>query len=141
MSQEAAGCAGLKANQQPGHSAKPIPAMRSHSRNRVARLKTTACWLLVLALLGATSQYLAHFHVQPASAATAQVDDASGHPASGHCTLCVQFDRLPAPPAAASAPEALYFLASDVDTSEAVRPALDAPHLWPPARAPPALTC
>ena len=70
--------------------------MRSLTRNRVARLKTTACWLLVLALLGATSQYLAHFHVQPASAANSvQVDDAGGHPGSGHCTLCLQFDRLP----------------------------------------------
>ncbi len=115
--------------------------MRSLTHNRVARLKTTACWLLVLALLGATSQYLAHFHVQPASANTAQVDAAGGHPAAGHCTLCVQFDRLPAPPAAASTPVALYFPVSDVDTPEAFRPALDAPHLWPPARAPPALTC
>jgi hypothetical protein len=116
--------------------------MRSLTHNRVARLKTTACWLLVLALLGATSQYLAHFHVQPATAAnTVQVDDAGGHPAAGHCTLCVQFDRLPAPPTAASTPVALYFPVSDVDTPEAFPTAPDAAHLWPPARAPPALTC
>lgn len=116
--------------------------MRSHTRNRVARLRTTACWLLVLALLGATSQYLAHFHVRPASAAnTVQVDETGGHPAAGHCALCVQFDRLPAPPAPASTPVALYFAVSDVDTTEAIPPAPDAPHLWPPARAPPALTC
>jgi hypothetical protein len=115
--------------------------MRNLTQNRVARLKTTACWLLVLALLGATSQYLAHFHVQPASAHTAQVDAAGGHPAAGHCTLCVQFDRLPAPPTPAVEPVAHFFPVSVVDTTAADLLALDAPHLWPPSRAPPALTC
>jgi hypothetical protein len=115
--------------------------MRSISHNRVARLKA-ACSLLALALLGATSQYLAHFHVQPASAhATQQVDDSTGHGAAGHCSLCLQFDRLPAPPAPAVEPVARFFAVSVVDTATDDRTALDAPHLWPPARAPPALTC
>lgn len=108
---------------------------------RTARLNAVVCSLLVLALLGATSQYLAHFHVQPASAHAAQVDDSSGHPAVGHCSLCVQFDRLPAPPATASTPVAHFFQVYVASAAEPVRPALDAPQLWPPARAPPALTC
>jgi hypothetical protein len=94
--------------------------------------------LLVLALLGATSQYFVHFHVQPASA---QADESSDHSGVGHCSLCVQFDRLPAPPAMAAAPIARFFPVSVVDTTEPDQPSLDAPQLWPPARAPPDLTC
>ncbi len=115
--------------------------MRRVRHNRIARLQANLCSLLVLALLGATSQYLAHFHVQPASAQAAQIDDAGGHPAPEHCSLCVQFDRLPAPPAATSTPVALYFPVSHIDSAEPASWAPDAPRLWPPARAPPALTC
>jgi hypothetical protein len=107
---------------------------------RRARLKTLVCSLLSIAMLVASCQYLSHFHVPRGDAAVAAHFDAekpAAHAAEEHCTLCLQFDRLPAPPAPATAPAALFAFLATVDAERLERLALDAPHLWPPSRGPP----
>jgi hypothetical protein len=107
---------------------------------RQARFRNLACSLLALALLVATSQFLAHFHVPQAKALTAQLhDDAAGHPAAEHCTLCLQFDRLPAPPAPLVAPEVYFSLIATLEAERLEKLALDPTQLWPPSRGPPLL--
>jgi hypothetical protein len=100
------------------------------------------CSMLAVALLAASSQYLAHFHI-PRAETTSQVhqDLSDGHVAQDHCSLCLQFDRLPAPPAPVSAPTALYFLVATLEAQRLERLALDFPDLWPPSRGPPSLAC
>jgi hypothetical protein len=103
------------------------------------------CPLLAVALLVATSQYLAHFHVPRthdlAHAETLHSDGAPAHGALDHCTLCLQFDRLPAPPAPQALAAALFTLIATLEANRLERLALDAPQLWPPSRGPPLLTC
>lgn len=111
---------------------------------RRASFNTVICSLLAAALLIATSQYLAHFHIpQPHAALTQGVDahgDAgTGHTAQEHCSLCLQFDRLPAPPSALAPPKAYFFLVATLEAERLERLALDTPQLWPPSRGPPRL--
>jgi hypothetical protein len=105
---------------------------------RRMRFKTLVCSLLAMALLIATSQYLAHFHIQPADTA-AHVEKSPGHGGQEHCSLCLQFDRLPAPPATDLTPTALFFLVATLEAERLERIALATPNLWPPSRGPPAL--
>lgn len=107
---------------------------------RRARLKAHLCWLLSIALLVATSQYLSHFHVprgEAVAAAHVNAEKAADHAAEEHCTLCLQFDKLPAPPAPAVEPPALFAFLATVDAERLERLALEAPNLWPPSRGPP----
>jgi hypothetical protein len=112
-------------------------------RNRLNRI---LCSLLAMALLIATSQYLAHFHVPRAGApAVAHLDQAPvgdlAHGGQEHCSLCLQFDRLPAPPSSQPLPPAYFFLIAIVEAERLERQALAAPQLWPPSRGPPRLAC
>jgi hypothetical protein len=110
---------------------------------RRARLKAHLCSLMAIALLVATSQYLAHFHVPRGDATAAMQLDPQGnerlaaHGAEAHCTLCLQFDRLPAPPTPIVEPTALFVFLATVEAERLERLALDTPHLWPPSRGPP----
>jgi hypothetical protein len=105
---------------------------------RLSRAKAHFVTLLALTLLFATSQYLSHFHVPRGDAvAAAEHRDAADHSAQEHCALCLQFDRLPAPPAPLADPVALYTFLATVEAERLERLALDAPHLWPPSRGPP----
>jgi hypothetical protein len=107
---------------------------------RRARLKAQLCSLLSLALLVATSQYLSHFHVPRGDATVAahvDGDPLTAHGAEEHCTLCLQFDRLPAPPSPVAEPVSLFAFLATVEAERLERLALDAPHLWPPSRGPP----
>jgi hypothetical protein len=108
---------------------------------RHIRIRNLACSLLALTLLFATSQFLAHFHVPQAAHASSVHDagDPSEHGAGEHCSLCLQFDRLPAPPAPVTAPEALFTLIAIVEAERLERLALAPIHLWPPSRGPPLL--
>jgi hypothetical protein len=105
---------------------------------RHGRLRILACAVLGAALLIASSQYLSHFHVPQVAAAHADALDQSG---ADHCSLCLQFDRLPAPPAPLEAPNAWFFLVATLEAERLERLALDLPHLWPPSRGPPPRTC
>ena len=111
------------------------------------RLKRILCSLLAEALLVATSQYLAHFHVPRADAlAQAHADPAGpladqAHGGQEHCSLCLQFDRLPAPPSTQVVPPAHFFFIATVEAERLERLALDTPQLWPPSRGPPRLAC
>ena len=111
------------------------------------RLKRILCSLLAVALLVATSQYLAHFHVPRAPALAQAHADAAGSPADQthggqeHCSLCLQFDRLPAPPATHAFPAAYFFLVATVEAERLERIALPFLQLWPPSRGPPHLDC
>ena len=110
--------------------------MRSH------RLKIHLCSLLAAALLLASSQYLAHFHVPRADAsagALLHLDQGGDHGAQEHCSLCLQFDRLPAPPAAQVFPVAWFYEVATIEAQRLERLALDLPFLWPPSRGPPRL--
>lgn len=113
-------------------------------RNRLNRI---LCSLLAVALLVATCQYLAHFHVpQAGTFAQAHGDMASSladaaHGGQEHCSLCLQFDRLPAPPANQVTPAAWFFFIATVAAERLERLALDTPQLWPPSRGPPRLAC
>ncbi len=101
------------------------------------RLRALAC-LLAVTLLLAASQYLSHFHVpQVIEAQTDPLD----HPANEHCSLCLQFDRLPAPPASMDAPAEYFFLIANLEAERLERLALAPAHLWPPSRGPPSLAC
>ena len=102
------------------------------------RFKTLACSLLAVTLLVAASQYLSHFHVPPAADAQA---DPLDHSANGHCSLCLQFDRLPAPPAPVEAPAEYFFHVATLEAERLERLAIDPVHLWPPSRGPPLLAC
>ena len=109
-----------------------------------ARLKAHLCSLLAIALLVATSQYLSHFHLPRGDVAAAGVhvepgaaEFGAGHDAEAHCTLCLQFDRLPAPPAPVTAPAALFVFLAIVEAERLERLALETPQLWPPSRGPP----
>jgi hypothetical protein len=109
------------------------------------RRMTSKAWLcawLAVSLLAATSQYLAHFHV-PRAASVAQAHEAlpSGNVAQEHCSLCLQFDRLPAPPAPTTAPAAWFHVVATLESERLERLALETPQLWPPSRGPPGLTC
>jgi hypothetical protein len=110
-------------------------------------LKRILCSLLAVALLVATSQYLAHFHVQRAGAFAQAHADAAGpladqaHGGQEHCSLCLQFDRLPAPPSVQVLPTAYFFHIATVEAQRLERLALDTPQLWPPSRGPPRLAC
>ncbi len=111
---------------------------------RRASFNTFVCSLLAAALLIATSQYLAHFHIPQPHAAIAQGVDShgdsdAGHALQEHCSLCLQFDRLPAPPAAQSLPDAYFFLVATLEAERLESLALDTPQLWPPSRGPPRL--
>ena len=111
---------------------------------RSTRLNIYLCRLLAVALLEASCQYLAHFHIQPAEAASAanlqvHLDQGQDHGAQEHCSLCLQFDRLPAPPAAQVFPVAYFFHVATVEAERLERLALDLPYLWPPSRGPPRL--
>jgi hypothetical protein len=101
------------------------------------RFKTLVCSLLAVALLIATSQYLAHFHIPQAH--TAHVD--KSHAVQELCSLCLQFDRLPAPPTAQVMPPAFFHLIATIEAERLERLALDTPQLWPPSRGPPPLDC
>lgn len=94
---------------------------------------------MAVALLLATSQYLAHFHTQAAGAAAAHVEKASSHGEQAHCSLCIQFDRLPAPPSVDLTVSAYFFLVATLEAERLERIALDTPQLWPPSRGPPSL--
>lgn len=109
---------------------------------RRPRHKVLVCSLLAVAMLIATSQYLAHFHV-PQAYASAQLhlDPGQDHAAQEHCSLCLQFDRLPAPPAPPLSPLAYFFEIATVEAERLERLALDTPLLWPPSRGPPSLAC
>ncbi len=109
-----------------------------------ARLRAILCSLLACTLLGATSQYLAHFHVSPAQFAQAAPGDVSGserpdttRESAESCDLCLQFARLPAPPNPLRLePAHFYLVGGCTDIPSAVwSPSLV--RLWPPARAPP----
>jgi hypothetical protein len=109
---------------------------------RPTRFKLHLCSLLALALLLASSQYLAHFHIprmDAAASVAAHQDTGEDHGAQEHCSLCLQFDRLPAPPTAAHSPVAHYFEVATVEAQRLERLALDLPQLWPPSRGPPRL--
>jgi hypothetical protein len=110
------------------------------------------CPLLAVALLVATSQYLAHFHVprthdlahaapEGTHAEGLHLDGGPAHGTQDHCSLCLQFDRLPAPPAPQPLTTALFTLIATLEADRLERLALDAPQLWPPSRGPPRLTC
>jgi hypothetical protein len=76
------------------------------------------------------------------AAAAAHLDagldkDGTGHAANEHCTLCLQFDRLPAPPTPSVEPTALFVFLAIVEAERLERLALDDPQLWPPSRGPP----
>jgi hypothetical protein len=114
--------------------------MRRHRLNRIL------CSLLAVALLVATSQYLAHFHVPRVGAplvhtvaASAQADQTHG--GQEHCSLCLQFDRLPAPPSTLVQPRAYYYFIATVEAERLERVALPFLQLWPPSRGPPRLAC
>lgn len=110
--------------------------------------QSLVCSVLAAAMLIATSQYLTHFHVPRGDIAglastspeSAHMDQA-GHDAAEHCSLCLQFDRLPAPPASLEVPRALFFLIATLEAERLERLALDLPYLWPPSRGPPLETC
>jgi len=113
---------------------------------RRASFNTVVCSLLAAALLIATSQYLAHFHIPQSHAAAGQTqwdpahgDQDAGHGAQEHCALCLQFDRLPAPPTIAVEPVAYFFYVATVEAKRLESVALEAPLLWPPSRGPPSL--
>jgi len=107
---------------------------------RPSRLNRYLCSLLALALLLASSQYLAHFHIPRAdAAANVAVHLDQDHAAQEHCSLCLQFDRLPAPPAAQPIPVPCFFEVATVEAERLERLALDTPYLWPPSRGPPDL--
>ena len=104
------------------------------------RQRASVCLTAVVALLFSTSQYLSHFHVPraPALQVAAAEQGPPGVPEE-HCTLCLQFDRLPAPPAAPELPVAWFFLIATLEAERLERLALDFTHLWPPSRGPPDL--
>jgi hypothetical protein len=108
---------------------------------RRASFNSVFCSLLAAALLIATSQYLAHFHIPQSHFATvdAHGDPDAAHGAQEHCSLCLQFDRLPAPPAAPIVPSPYFFLVATLEAERLERLALDTPQLWPPSRGPPRL--
>jgi hypothetical protein len=109
---------------------------------RRPQLNSLVCSLLAVAMLLATSQYLAHFHIpRSGDAAQAHVDADAGHGAETHCSLCLQFDRLPAPPTALELPAPCLFLVATLEAERLERLALQTPYLWPPSRGPPALAC
>lgn len=100
------------------------------------------CSLLAAAMLLATSQYLAHFHIPRSGEATqAHLDQGAGHGAEEHCGLCLQFDRLPALPPALELPAPYFLHIATLAAERLERLALQTPYLWPPSRGPPALTC
>jgi hypothetical protein len=94
-----------------------------------------------VALLLASSQYLAHFHIPRAGVAAGEQAhlDSLAHGGQEHCSLCLQFDRLPAPPTAPILPVAYFFAIATLEAERLERLALDLPHLWPPSRGPPHL--
>lgn len=96
------------------------------------------CTVLAVTLLLASTQYLTHFHVTQV-AGTA--DPALEHPGEAHCSLCLQFDKLPAPPVPLHSPIVQFLHVATLEAERLERLALDAPHLWPPSRGPPLLTC
>jgi hypothetical protein len=103
------------------------------------RLRLLTCALLGMALLIATGQYLSHFHVP--QLADAHADQALDYADDEHCSLCLQFDRLPASPGPLQSPLAFFFHVATLEAQRLERLALDAPLLWPPSRGPPALAC
>jgi hypothetical protein len=117
--------------------ARPTDSLAAPMRRM--RFKSVVCSLLAVALLIATSQYLTHFHIQPAHTVAVDVDNAMGHGGNEHCSLCLQFDRLPAPPAAQPTVPAYFFLIATLEAERLERLALETPQLWPPSRGPPAL--
>ena len=132
---------------RPGCRPRARPIGCGHSVMRRPRLKRILCSLLAVALLIATSQYLAHFHV-PRADVLAQAHTAvagpladQAHGGQEHCSLCLQFDRLPAPPATQALPSAYFFLIATLEAERLERLALEAPQLWPPSRGPPRLAC
>jgi hypothetical protein len=110
---------------------------------RPNRLNIHLCSLLAAALLLASCQYLAHFHIPRAdvsdNAALTHMDKGQDHGAQEHCSLCLQFDRLPAPPAAQVFPAAYFVHVATVEALRLERLARDFPCLWPPSRGPPHL--
>jgi|SRR5688572_2604303 len=109
---------------------------------RPTRLNRYLCSLLALALLLASSQYLAHFHIpraDVAASAAVHLEQGQDHGAQEHCSLCLQFDRLPAPPAAQLIAAPYFFEVATVEAERLERLALDTPYLWPPSRGPPHL--
>lgn len=104
-----------------------------HQPRRIA-----VCTLLAVALLIASSQYLAHYHVPQVADVSIEALDHSGEI---HCSLCLQFDKLPAPPSPVHSPVAQFLLVATVEAERLERLALDLPDLWPPSRGPPALAC
>jgi hypothetical protein len=110
---------------------------------RRATFQSFVCSAIAVAMLIATSQYLAHFHIPQPQATAVDVDGgnhASQHDAGQkHCSLCLQFDRLPAPPAAPLLPVACFFLVATLEAERLERIALETPQLWPPSRGPPHL--
>ena len=117
--------------------ARPTDSLAAPMRRM--RFKSVVCSLLAVALLIATSQYLAHFHIQPTHTVALDLDKSPDHGEKGHCSLCLQFDRLPAPPAAQPAVAAYFFLIATIEAERLERLALETPQLWPPSRGPPAL--
>jgi hypothetical protein len=105
---------------------------------KLGGFRTLACSMLALALLIASSQYLSHFHVPQVADVEVDLLD---HSTAEHCSLCLQFDRLPAPPAPVEAPAEYFFLIATLEAERLERLALDPVHLWPPSRGPPSLAC
>jgi hypothetical protein len=103
------------------------------------RFRNLACSLLALTLLIATSQFLAHFHVPQGQAHASSHLDLVDHGAAEHCSLCLQFDRLPAPAAPLQAPRVHLHLIAIIEAQRLETLALDPIHLWPPSRGPPLL--
>jgi hypothetical protein len=100
--------------------------------------------LSLCALLGATGQYLSHFHVPRSDVAAANTSGDQAHlGASGHqsekCALCLQFDRLPAPPALLRVAPTVFHVVGLVAPTPRVEFATAPRGLWPPSRAPPVL--
>jgi hypothetical protein len=108
--------------------------------------RVVSVWTLA-ALLATTTHYLAHFHFAsgaralPAAALgyEAPIDDTHGQGHSAErCGLCLQLDRLPAPPAQISVPAiSLVLIARSVPLPSAQRRSVVS--IWqPPLRGPPA---
>jgi hypothetical protein len=123
----------------------PPPMRRFVTPSR--RLRLLVCALLGTALLVATGQYLSHFHVPQLADVHAEEgsdqasDQTSDHAADEQCSLCLQFDRLPASPGPAQSPVAFFFHVATLEAQRLERLALDLPLLWPPSRGPPVPNC
>jgi hypothetical protein len=114
---------------------------------RIGRYRITVLVCVLVALWATPSHYLAHFHraverrsLPPHLLGYEAPDEHSEHAPVERCGLCLQFDRLPAAPAAAGlAGPSLVLVALHGALPEAQRESATLP--WqPPSRGPPAST-